>query len=72
MYLSQVAIVGGSGSGKSTIVRLLYRLFDAEKGDILINNQKITDVQLESVRKAIAVVPQVCFFTQLIFSFFAF
>ncbi|VDN58325.1 unnamed protein product [Dracunculus medinensis] len=54
----KVAIVGGSGSGKSTIVRLLYRLFDAEKGDILINNQKITDVQLESVRKAIAVVPQ--------------
>ncbi|VDD89667.1 unnamed protein product [Enterobius vermicularis] len=55
----KVAIVGGSGSGKSTIVRLLYRLFDVGSGDILINGQKITDVDLESLRRAIAVVPQV-------------
>lgn len=54
----KVAIVGGSGSGKSTLVRLLYRLFDAETGDICINGQKITDVNLESLRKSIAVVPQ--------------
>lgn len=51
--------MGGSGSGKSTIVRLLYRLFDAQNGDIYINGQKITEVDLESLRKAIAVVPQV-------------
>ncbi|VDN39654.1 unnamed protein product [Gongylonema pulchrum] len=55
----KVAVVGGSGSGKSTIVRLLYRLFDPESGGIYINNQKTTDVQLESLRKSIAVVPQV-------------
>ncbi|VDN03131.1 unnamed protein product [Thelazia callipaeda] len=54
----KVAIVGGSGSGKSTIVRLLYRLFDPEDGEIYINNQKISDVQLESLRKSIAIVPQ--------------
>uniref|UniRef100_A0A0R3RW45 Iron-sulfur clusters transporter ABCB7, mitochondrial n=1 Tax=Elaeophora elaphi TaxID=1147741 RepID=A0A0R3RW45_9BILA len=54
----KVAIVGGSGSGKSTIVRLLYRLFDPEDGEICVNGQKICDVQLESLRKMISVVPQ--------------
>lgn len=54
----KVAIVGGSGSGKSTIVRLLYRLFDPESGSIYINGQEIDDVQLESLRKAVAIVPQ--------------
>jgi ATP-binding cassette subfamily B (MDR/TAP) protein 7 len=54
----KVAIVGGSGSGKSTIVRLLYRFYDPIEGRILINNKDIRDVSLESVRKAIGVVPQ--------------
>jgi len=54
----KVAIVGGSGSGKSTIVRLLYRLYDAEKGDITVNNQEIKDVTLSSLRKSISIVPQ--------------
>lgn len=56
----KVAIVGGSGSGKSTIVRLLYRFFDPQQGTIQINNQTIQDVDLESLRKAIGVVPQDC------------
>ena len=54
----KIAIVGGSGSGKSTIVRLLYRFYDPVEGRILINNKDIRDVSLESVRKAIGVVPQ--------------
>uniref|UniRef100_A0A1I7W428 Iron-sulfur clusters transporter ABCB7, mitochondrial n=1 Tax=Loa loa TaxID=7209 RepID=A0A1I7W428_LOALO len=54
----KVAIVGSSGSGKSTIVRLLYRLFDPMDGEICVNGQKICDVQLESLRKMISVVPQ--------------
>lgn len=54
----KVALVGGSGSGKSTIVRLLYRLYDAQQGGISINGQQIDDVQLESLRRAIAIVPQ--------------
>ena len=54
----KVAIVGGSGSGKSTIVRLLYRFYDPVDGRILINNQDIRDVSLDSLRKAIGVVPQ--------------
>jgi ATP-binding cassette subfamily B (MDR/TAP) protein 7 len=54
----KIAIVGGSGSGKSTIVRLLYRFYDPTDGRILINNQDIKNVSLESLRKSIGIVPQ--------------
>ncbi|XP_057670425.1 iron-sulfur clusters transporter ABCB7, mitochondrial isoform X1 [Diorhabda carinulata] len=54
----KVAIVGGSGSGKSTLVRLLYRFYEPSKGRILIGNQDIRDVDLESLRRSIAIVPQ--------------
>ncbi|KAF4554708.1 Iron-sulfur clusters transporter atm1 [Elsinoe fawcettii] len=54
----KVAIVGPSGCGKSTILRLLFRSYDVQEGRILIDGQDIRDVQLESLRKAIGVVPQ--------------
>lgn len=54
----KIAIVGGSGSGKSTIVRLLYRFYDPIEGRILINNQDIKDVSLNSLRQSIGIVPQ--------------
>ncbi|GJQ70213.1 ABCB7 [Trypoxylus dichotomus] len=54
----KIAIVGGSGSGKSTLVRLLYRFYEPKQGRILIGNHDIKDVDLESLRKAIAIVPQ--------------
>lgn len=54
----KVAFVGGSGSGKTTIVRLLYRFFDPKDGKIAIAGTDIRDVQLESLRRAISVVPQ--------------
>uniref|UniRef100_A0A182K1A0 Uncharacterized protein n=1 Tax=Anopheles christyi TaxID=43041 RepID=A0A182K1A0_9DIPT len=54
----KIAIVGGSGSGKSSMVRLLFRFFEPSTGEILINGQNIRDVDLQSLRKAIAVVPQ--------------
>ncbi|OQR76970.1 ATP-binding cassette sub-family B member 7 [Tropilaelaps mercedesae] len=54
----KVALVGGSGSGKSTTVRLLFRFFDPSNGRVLINGQDIRDVNLESLRHGIAVVPQ--------------
>lgn len=53
-----MAIVGTSGSGKSTILRLLYRFFDSDSGCIRIDGQDIRDVSLESLRKCIGVVPQ--------------
>eukprot|EP00026_Physarum_polycephalum_P004397 Phypoly_transcript_04416.p1 GENE.Phypoly_transcript_04416~~Phypoly_transcript_04416.p1 ORF type:complete len:708 (+),score=105.99 Phypoly_transcript_04416:116-2125(+) len=55
---SKVALVGSSGSGKSTILRLLYRFYDAQGGDIKIDGQSILDVTQESLRKNIGVVPQ--------------
>ncbi|WP_347332125.1 ABCB family ABC transporter ATP-binding protein/permease [Marinimicrobium locisalis] len=54
----RVAIVGASGAGKSTIARLLYRFYDVDDGVIEIDGQDIRSVTLESLRKAIAVVPQ--------------
>ena len=52
------AIVGGSGSGKSTIIRLLYRFFEPSAGSITIGDQNISAVDLDSLRKEIAIVPQ--------------
>ncbi|XP_060517444.1 iron-sulfur clusters transporter ABCB7, mitochondrial isoform X1 [Cylas formicarius] len=54
----KIAIVGGSGSGKTTLVRLLYRFYEPTRGRILIGGQDIRDVNLESLRKSISIVPQ--------------
>ncbi len=53
-----VAIVGPSGAGKSTISRLLFRFYDIQSGEILIDGQDIRDVTQESLRAAIGMVPQ--------------
>ena len=53
-----VAIVGSSGSGKSTITRLLYRLYDCDSGRIKIDGCDIKSVDLGSLRRAIGIVPQ--------------
>lgn len=54
----KVAIVGGSGCGKSTIVRLLFRFYEPQQGNIYIAGQNIRDVSLDSLRKCLGVVPQ--------------
>ena len=54
----KVAIVGSSGSGKSTIQKLLFRFYDATQGQIKIDGQDISGVTQQSLRKAISVVPQ--------------
>lgn len=54
----KVAIVGPSGCGKSTLLRLLFRSYDVGSGRILIDDQDIRDVTVDSLRKAIGVVPQ--------------
>jgi len=54
----QLALVGESGSGKSTIVNLLERFFDATSGEILIDGVNILDINLQDLRKNIALVNQ--------------
>ena len=53
-----MVVIAGSGSGKSTLIRLLYRFFEPSSGSIRIGGQDITAVDMESLRKAIAIVPQ--------------
>ena len=54
----KVAIVGGSGSGKSTIMKLLFRFYDVGQGSISIDGQNIAGITQKSLRKNISVVPQ--------------
>ena len=53
-----VAIVGSTGSGKSTIGRLLFRFYDVSKGALRIDGQDVREVTQESLHAAIGVVPQ--------------
>lgn len=53
-----VGIVGQSGSGKSTMMKLLLRLYDTESGRILVDGYDIAKVELYSLRRQIGVVPQ--------------
>jgi len=53
-----VAIVGPSGSGKSTIGRLLFRFYDVNSGALRIDGQDVRDITLDSLHRAIGVVPQ--------------
>ncbi|KAJ2018757.1 Iron-sulfur clusters transporter atm1, mitochondrial [Coemansia sp. S680] len=55
---ARVAFVGPSGCGKSTILRLLFRFYDPQSGSIDIDRQQLDHLQLESLRRAIGVVPQ--------------
>ena len=52
------SLVGHSGSGKSTILNLIPRIYDAQSGDIIIDNQSIYNCTLESLRENISMVSQ--------------
>jgi len=56
----KLALVGESGAGKSTIAKLLYRLYDIQGGRILINGQDVAKCTQRSVRLNIGIVPQDC------------
>lgn len=54
----KVALVGATGSGKTTVVNLLMRFYDIDSGDIYINQQNVRDIARESLRKNVAIVLQ--------------
>lgn len=53
-----VAIVGGTASGKSTLARLIPRLYDATEGSVRIDGVDVREASLEDLRRAVAVVPE--------------
>jgi ABC-type multidrug transport system fused ATPase/permease subunit len=53
-----MALVGETGAGKSSIMKLLLRLYDINEGRIMIDGHDIRDITLDSLRTAIGVVPQ--------------
>ncbi|MDR0227771.1 MAG: ABC transporter ATP-binding protein/permease [Flavobacteriaceae bacterium] len=57
----KLAILGKTGSGKSTILSLITRLYDTDNGQILIDGTPIRDCNLKSLRQSIAMVPQDAF-----------
>ena len=54
----KVALVGATGSGKTTIVNLLMRFYDIDSGEILINSQNIKEISRDSLRQNVAIVLQ--------------
>ena len=58
---SSLAIVGPTGSGKTTLVNLIPRIYDADPGMVLIDGRPIRDYSLESLRRSIGFVPQETF-----------
>jgi ATP-binding cassette subfamily B protein len=54
----KVAIVGASGAGKSSLVKLLFRFYESNSGSISIDGQTISQVSQQSLRSAIGIVPQ--------------
>jgi ABC-type multidrug transport system fused ATPase/permease subunit len=53
---STVALVGGTGSGKTSLVSLISRLYDASEGQVLLDGADVRSVELTSLRKAVAIV----------------
>jgi len=58
---SSLAIVGPTGSGKTTLMNLIPRVYDAEPGSVLIDGRPIREIPLEELRRSIGFVPQETF-----------
>lgn len=53
-----IGIIGGTGSGKSTLVNLIPRLYDAASGQVLLDGKPVQEYNMEALRKKIGIVPQ--------------
>jgi ATP-binding cassette subfamily B protein len=56
----RIALVGHSGCGKTTLMKLLYRLYDTDQGQILVDGKNIKEFKQESLRSELSIVPQEC------------
>ena len=54
----KVCFVGRTGSGKSSILNCLFRLFQTTQGEILLNGQRVTSMPVATLRQAMSVIPQ--------------
>ncbi len=54
----RIGIIGGTGSGKSTLINLIPRFYDASKGSVLVDGRNVKDYSLEALRERVGVVPQ--------------
>jgi ABC-type multidrug transport system fused ATPase/permease subunit len=57
-YNESIALVGGSGSGKSTFTKLLMRLYDVDGGKVTVHGRDVRDYRLHDLRTAFGIVPQ--------------
>lgn len=64
-YNKSFGLVGSSGSGKSTVTKLIMRLYDVESGEILMHGYNIKKYSLHDLRKSIGIVPQEPFIFQM-------
>ena len=53
-----IGVIGGTGSGKSTLVNLIPRFYDASEGSVLVDRVDVRDYELQALRRRIGVVPQ--------------
>ena len=53
-----MALVGETGAGKSTVVKLIARFYDPTAGEVLIDGARLTDLDLEGYRRRLGYVPQ--------------
>jgi len=56
----KVALVGHSGAGKTTVVKLLYRLYDVKSGFVLVDGNDVRSLNQDSLRSELSIVPQEC------------
>lgn len=60
----KLALVGGSGTGKSTVIQLISRFYDVQEGEVLIGNKNVREIDYETLLKNISIVFQKSFLTR--------
>ena len=57
----KIGCVGRTGAGKSSLIQVLFRMVEPEKGSITIDDKNINEIGLEFLRRSIAIIPQTAF-----------